>query len=264
MEHDAVRNFPHSKNDSRTRLRLTSTILSTTCLPCRSPTKAGRAGPSRRSFSEDGSLGDAPDQFYPRTFRASRHGIANFHTLNPTPRRSPHQMTRRALVGRTTKEQLPELGGNKRPSALRKISSTTRSSRVARSFAFDDLSQSRYDKLWRISVLPLIVSFLFRTVIRWINAHGIWSLVAGRQKLRRHWQLPPLVWAVVLPIKSSRPICTRSSCVKNARNVANALRPPQSLGNGHANERAPRRNRSQQSKIDLPSHTASADATAMA
>jgi hypothetical protein len=32
----------------------------------------------------------------------------------------------------------------------------------------------------------------------------------------------------------------------------------QSLGNGHANERQPRRNRSQQSKIDLPSHTASA------
>src|SRR5947208_3503839 len=32
----------------------------------------------------------------------------------------------------------------------------------------------------------------------------------------------------------------------------------QSLANGHANERQPRRNRSQQSKIDLPSHTASA------
>jgi hypothetical protein len=32
----------------------------------------------------------------------------------------------------------------------------------------------------------------------------------------------------------------------------------QSLGKAHANERKPRRNRSQQSKIDLPSHTASA------
>src|SRR5438093_3798368 len=32
----------------------------------------------------------------------------------------------------------------------------------------------------------------------------------------------------------------------------------QSLGDGHANERQPRRNRSQQSKIDLPSRTASA------
>jgi hypothetical protein len=32
----------------------------------------------------------------------------------------------------------------------------------------------------------------------------------------------------------------------------------QSLGNGHANARQPRRNRSRQRKIDLPSHTASA------
>ena len=76
-----------------------------------------------------------------------------------------------------------------------------------------------------------------------------------------------------MPIKSTRPICTRSSCVKNARNVAGALRPLpnrsrksvlfvtellQRLGNGHANERQPQRNRSQRSKIDLPSRTASA------
>src|SRR6266487_1667575 len=127
--------------------------------------------------------------------------------------------------------------------------------------AFDDLSQSRYDKLWRISVIRPVVSFLFRTAILCLNVHGIWCLVAGRQKLRRHWQLPRLVWAVVLPIKSSRRICTRSSCVRNARNVASALPPLpnrsrksllfvrelfQSLGNGQANERAPRRNRSQQ------------------
>src|SRR5205807_3662718 len=125
---------------------------------------------------------------------------------------------------------------------------------------FDDLSRSRYEKLWPISVLRLVVSFLFRIAIPCLNAHGIWYLVGGRQKLRRRWQLPPLVSAVVLPIKSSRPICTRSSCVRNARNVANALRPLpnrsrrsllfvrellQSLGNGHANGRAPRRNRSE-------------------
>ena len=132
--------------------------------------------------------------------------------------------------------------------------------------AFDDLSRSRYDKIWRISVLRPVVSFLFRIAIRWINAHGIWCLVAGRQRSQRHWQSPPLGSAVVLPIKSSRRICTRSSCVRNARNGAIAPRPLpkrrsrksvlfvtellQSLGNGHANESRPRRNRSQQPKID--------------
>ena len=53
------------------------------------------------------------------------------------------------------------------------------SARVATS-AFDDSSQSRYDKLWRISVLRVVVSFLFRIAIGWINAHGIWCLVAGQ------------------------------------------------------------------------------------
>jgi hypothetical protein len=68
-----------------------------------------------------------------------------------------------------------------------------------------------------------------------------------------------------LPIKSSRLTCTRSNCVRNARNVASAMRPLpnrsrktvlfvtellQSLGNGHANAREPRRNRSQQRKIN--------------
>jgi hypothetical protein len=139
--------------------------------------------------------------------------------------------------------------------------------------AFDDPSRSRYDKLWRISVLRPVVSFPFRIAIRWINAHGISCRVAGRQKLQRHWPLPPLVSAVVLPIKSSRPICTRSSCVRNASNVVSALSPLpnrsrkslllvtellQSLRNAHANERKPRPNRSRQHKIDLPSHTASA------
>ena len=79
---------------------------------------------------------------------------------------------------------------------------------------------------------------------------------------------------MVLPIKGTRPICTRSSCVRNARNGVSAMRllrkksrKPvlfvtellQGLGNRRANERKPRRNPSQQqSKIDLPSHTASA------
>src|SRR5204863_3578926 len=119
--------------------------------------------------------------------------------------------------------------------------------RVATS-AFDDLSRQRYDKLWRINVLRVVVSFLFRIAILCLSAHGIWCLVAVRLKLQRHWPLPPLVSAVVLPIKSTRPICTRSSCVRNARNVAGAPRPlpdsypvlfvtelQQSLGNSHAN-----------------------------
>src|SRR6266568_5963108 len=38
--------------------------------------------------------------------------------------------------------------------------------------AFDDSSQSRYDKLWRISVLRVVVSFLFRIAILCLNAHG--------------------------------------------------------------------------------------------
>jgi hypothetical protein len=46
--------------------------------------------------------------------------------------------------------------------------------------AFDDSSRQRYDKLWRINVLRVIVSFLFRIAILWISAHGIWYLVAGQ------------------------------------------------------------------------------------
>ena len=45
--------------------------------------------------------------------------------------------------------------------------------------AFDDFGGQQYDKLWRISVLRVIVSFLFRITILWINARGIWCLVAG-------------------------------------------------------------------------------------
>jgi hypothetical protein len=159
------------------------------------------------------------------------------------------------------------------PMPVCKYDERTVESEVARvaTSAFDDFSRSRYHKLWRIDVLRLVVSFLFRTAIRWINAHGTWYLVAGQQKLQRHLQLPPLVSAVVLPIKSSRPICMGSSCVMNAQTVAGAVRPfpnrsrksllfvrelLQSLGNVHANERKPQRNR--QYKIDPPSHTASA------
>jgi hypothetical protein len=46
--------------------------------------------------------------------------------------------------------------------------------------AFDDVSQARYDKLWRISVLRVVVSFLFPIPIRFLNARGIWYLVAGQ------------------------------------------------------------------------------------
>ena len=46
--------------------------------------------------------------------------------------------------------------------------------------AFDDFGGQQYDKVWRISVLRVIVSFLFRITIRWINARGIWCLVAGQ------------------------------------------------------------------------------------
>ena len=47
-------------------------------------------------------------------------------------------------------------------------------------YAFDDFSRPRYDKLWRISVIHLVVGFLFRIPIRCLNARGIWYLVAGR------------------------------------------------------------------------------------
>lgn len=46
--------------------------------------------------------------------------------------------------------------------------------------AFDDFGRQPYDKLWRISVLRVVVSFLFRIPILWINARGIWYLVVGR------------------------------------------------------------------------------------
>src|SRR5947208_13856931 len=46
--------------------------------------------------------------------------------------------------------------------------------------AFDDDSQPRYDKLWRISVLRVVVSFLFRITILCLSAHGIWYRVAGQ------------------------------------------------------------------------------------
>ena len=89
-----------------------------------------------------------------------------------------------------------------------------------------------------------------------------WHMVPGRGpvKIAAALAVAAAGPAVVLPIKSTRPICTRSSCVRNARNGASALRPLpnrsrksvlfvtellQSLRNGHANERQPQRNRSQ-------------------
>ena len=44
--------------------------------------------------------------------------------------------------------------------------------------AFDDSNWPPYDNLWRISVLRVVVSFLFRIPILCLNAHGIWYLVA--------------------------------------------------------------------------------------
>jgi hypothetical protein len=46
--------------------------------------------------------------------------------------------------------------------------------------SFDDFDRQRYDKLWRINVLRVVVSFLFRIPTLWINARGIWYLVGGR------------------------------------------------------------------------------------
>jgi len=46
--------------------------------------------------------------------------------------------------------------------------------------AFDDFSRPRYEKVWRISVLRVVVSFLFRIPILCLNAHGIRYLVAGQ------------------------------------------------------------------------------------
>jgi hypothetical protein len=46
--------------------------------------------------------------------------------------------------------------------------------------AFDDFSRPQYDKLCLISVLRLVVGFLFRIPILCLNAHGIWYLVAGQ------------------------------------------------------------------------------------
>src|SRR5881227_3658924 len=86
-----------------------------------------------------------------------------------------------------------------------------------------------------------------------------WHMVPGRGpvKIAAALAVAAAGLAVVLPIKSTRPICTRSSCVKNARNVAGALRPLpnsavlfvtellQNPGNRRANERKPRPNRSE-------------------
>src|SRR5438093_12525620 len=46
-------------------------------------------------------------------------------------------------------------------------------------FAFDDSSLPRYDKVWRISVLRVVVSFLFRIAILCLNSYWIWFLVSG-------------------------------------------------------------------------------------
>ena len=63
---------------------------------------------------------------------------------------------------------------------LHQVAAATAPQFSAVTSAFDAFGWQQYDKLWRISVLHLIVSFLFRITIRWINARGIWCLVAGQ------------------------------------------------------------------------------------
>jgi hypothetical protein len=45
---------------------------------------------------------------------------------------------------------------------------------------FDDLSQPRYDNIWRINVIRVVVSFRFRIAIPCLSARGIWYQVAVR------------------------------------------------------------------------------------
>ena len=63
---------------------------------------------------------------------------------------------------------------------LHQVAAATAPQFSAVTSAFDDFSWQPYDKLWRINVLRVVVSFLFRIPILWINARGIWYLVAGR------------------------------------------------------------------------------------
>ena len=63
---------------------------------------------------------------------------------------------------------------------LHQVAAATAPQFSAVTSAFDDFGGQQYDKLWRISVLRVIVSFLFRITILWINARGIWYLVAGQ------------------------------------------------------------------------------------
>jgi hypothetical protein len=63
---------------------------------------------------------------------------------------------------------------------LQQVAGATAPQISAVTSAFDDFSWQPYDKLWRINVLRVVVSFLFRIRILWINARGIWYLVAVR------------------------------------------------------------------------------------
>ena len=63
---------------------------------------------------------------------------------------------------------------------LHQVAAATAPQFSAITSAFDDVGGQRYDKVWRTSVLRVIVSFLFRITIRWINARGIWYPVAGQ------------------------------------------------------------------------------------
>ena len=91
----------------------------------------------------------------------------------PLPELQQFAVTRRPRLS-----SIPDLGA--RPPSQACPRPAVKFALTNATFAFDDFGQSRYDKLWRISVLRVVVSFLFRTAIRCLNAHGIWYLVAGQ------------------------------------------------------------------------------------
>ena len=70
--------------------------------------------------------------------------------------------------------------GREATARLHQVAAATAPQFSAVASAFDDFGGQQYDKVWRTSVLRVIVSFLFRITIRWINARGIWYLVAGQ------------------------------------------------------------------------------------
>src|SRR5438093_11953260 len=73
---------------------------------------------------------------------------------------------------------IPDLGA--RPSSQTCPRPAVKFALTNATFAFDDVSRPRYDKIWRTSVLRVVVSFRFRIAILCLNAHVIWYLAAAR------------------------------------------------------------------------------------